>query len=156
VLAGIEPSPESAAVRVRAALMSGRALDVFRRMVEHQGGNPRIVDDYALMPVAPGREVLPAWTGGVVTRVLAGGIGRATHKLGAGRTVVGEPVDHAVGLRMLVVRGQRVEAGQPLLELHHRAGRGLDEARALCREAISIDAAAEAIAPGGRILGEVR
>jgi len=125
-------------------------------MVERQGGNPGVVDDYALMPVAPDRETLPAWRGGVITRVLAGSVGRATHQLGAGRTVVGEPVDHAVGLRMLVVRGERVEPGQPLVELHHRAGRGLDAARALLREAIQIDDAGGAAAPGDRILGEVR
>ena len=63
---------------------------------------------------------------------------------------------NAVGLRMLVVRGERVEPGQPLVELHHRAGRGLEAARALCREAIHIDAAGAAGAPGDRILGEVR
>ena len=156
VLAGVERTPEAASTRVTAALTSGRALDVFRRMVERQGGNPGVVDDYALMPVAPDRETLPAWRGGVITRVLAGSVGRATHQLGAGRTVVGEPVDHAVGLRMLVARGERVEPGQPLVELHHRAGRGLDAARALLREAIQIDDAGGAAAPADRILGEVR
>jgi len=54
------------------------------------------------------------------------------------------------------VRGERVEPGQPLVELHHRAGRGLDAARALLREAIQIDDAGGAAAPGDRILGEVR
>jgi thymidine phosphorylase len=156
VLAGVESNPEPATARATAALASGRALDVFRRMVERQGGNPRVVDDYTLMPQAPECERLTAWTGGVVTSVLAGSIGRATHQLGAGRTVVGEPVDHAVGLRLLVVRGERVQAGQPLLELHHRAGRGLEAARALCREAIHIDEAGVPAAPGDRILGEVR
>jgi len=156
LLAGVERTPEAAATRVSDALTSGRALEVFRRMVERQGGDPRVVDDYELMPVAPDRETLTAASGGVVTHVLAGSIGRATHQLGAGRTVVGEAVDHAVGLRMLVVRGERVEPGQPLVELHHRAGRGLEAARALCREAIHIDAAGAAGAPGDRILGEVR
>jgi len=156
VLAGVERTPEAASTRVTAALTSGRALDVFRRMVERQGGNPGVVDDYALMPVAPDRETLPAWRGGVITRVLAGSVGRATHQLGAGRTVVGESVDHAVGLRLLVARGERVEPGQPLVELHHRAGRGLDAARALLREAIQIDDAGGAAAPADRILGEVR
>ena len=92
----------------------------------------------------------------MVTRVLAGSIGRAAHHLGAGRTTVGEPVDHAVGVRMQVVRGERVRTGQPLLELHHRGGRGLEAARTLCRDAIHIDPAAPPTPPGDRILGEVR
>jgi pyrimidine-nucleoside phosphorylase/thymidine phosphorylase len=156
MLAGIEATANAALARATDALASGRALDVFTRMVERQGGDPRVADDYGLMPVAPDRESLTAWTDGVVTRVLAGSIGRATHHLGAGRTTVGEPVDHAVGLRMQVVRGERVRKGQPLLELHHRGGRGLEAARALCREAIHIDEAAPAMPAPDRILGEVR
>jgi len=156
LLAGLETTANAALSRAASALSSGRALEVFARMVERQGGNPGVVDDYGLMPVAPDRETLAAWADGVVTHVLAGSIGRATHQLGAGRTTVGEPVDHAVGLRMLVVRGERVRRGQPLLELHHRGGRGLEAARALCREAIQIDAAGQAMPAGDRILGEVR
>jgi len=156
LLAGLETTANAALSRATSALSSGRALEVFARMVERQGGNPGVVDDYSLMPVAPDRETLTAWADGVVTHVLAGSIGRATHQLGAGRTTVGEPVDHAVGLRMLVVRGERVRQGQPLLELHHRGGRGLEAARALCREAIQIDAAGQAMPAGDRILGEVR
>jgi thymidine phosphorylase len=70
---------------------------------------------------------------------------------------VGDPVDHAVGIRMLAGRGDRVAPGQPLLEFHHRAGHGLERARALCREAIEI--VDDGTAPAGsaeRILGEVR
>ena len=156
VLAGLETTANAALARATDALASGRGLDVFRRMVECQGGDPRVVDDYGVMPVAPDREPFPAWTDGVVTRVLAGSIGRATHQLGAGRTAVGEPVDHAVGLRMQVVRGERVRKGQPLLELHHRGGRGLEAARRLCRNAIHIDEAVPAVPATDRILGEVR
>ena len=156
VLGGVEVEADAALARVQAALSSGRALDVFRRMVERQGGNPRVVDDYAVMPVAPDLDVVRARTGGVVTRVLAGGIGRASHALGAGRSQVSDPVDHAVGVRMLVTRGDRVEPGGALVELHHREGHGLDAARTLCYEAIGIDERGAAGSAGERILGEVR
>jgi thymidine phosphorylase len=156
MLAGLETTANAALARATGALASGRALEVFARMEERQGGDRRVVDDYSLMPVAPDRVSFTAWTDGVVTRVLAGSIGRATHQLGAGRSTVGEPVDHAVGLRMQVVRGERVRKGQPLLELHHRGGRGLDVARTLCREAIHIDEAAPVVPATDRILGEVR
>jgi thymidine phosphorylase len=156
VLAGLETTVNAALSRAADALASGRALEVFRRMVERQGGDPRVLDDYGLMPVAPDNEIVTAWADGVVTHVLAGSIGRATHQLGAGRTTVAEPVDHAVGLRMQVVRGDPVRKGQPLLELHHRGGRGLEAARALCREAIHIDETGQAVPVGDRILGEVR
>jgi len=156
VLAGVESDAGAALERARAALGSGRALEVFRHMVERQGGNPRVVDDYTLMAVAPDRDVVTAPSAGVLMQVLAGAIGRASHELGAGRSKVGDPVDHAVGLRMLATRGDRVERGQPLVEIHHRGGHGLEAARALCREAIHIAESGQAAPAGERILGEVR
>jgi thymidine phosphorylase len=55
---------------------------------------------------------------------------------------------------VLVQRGERVSEGQPLLELRHRRGRGLDQAVALCRTGISI--ADEAPASRPKVLAEVR
>ena len=87
-------------------------------------------------------------------RLGAQAIGRAANALGAGRKRVGDAVDHAVGIVALVKPGDAVREGQPLLELHHRDGRGLNEALAACREAIAIGDAAPALGP--KILGEVR
>ncbi len=153
VLAGVE-SEAGAGGLVSEALASGRALQVFARMVEHQGGNPRVVEDYGLLPSAPGREVFRAPRTGWVFAMWAEAIGRASNALGAGRSKVGDAVDHGVGVRALVSRGDRVGAGQPLLELHHRDARGLEAAMALCAEAMEIgDAVPE---PRERVLGEVR
>ena len=40
--------------------------------------------------------------------------------------------------RITLRLGERVSAGHPLLELHHRGGRGVEAAMALCREAVAI------------------
>jgi pyrimidine-nucleoside phosphorylase len=138
LLSGQEHSEAAAATRVSDALSSGRALDTFSRMIERQGGDPRVVDDYALLPSAPGREVCCAPRDGYLTALKAAAIGRASNVLGAGRSKVGESVDLGVGLITCVKPGEKVAAGQPLLELHHRDGRGVEAALALCREAIAI------------------
>ena len=44
------------------------------------------------------------------------------------RTRSGDPIDHGVGIIMLAKPATRVRSGQPLLELHHRDGRGLEAA----------------------------
>ncbi len=136
-LAGVE-SDAAAAAQVREALASGRALHTFARMIEAQGGDAGIVDDYARLPSAPGREVVRAARPGIVEAVRAGAVGRACSVLGAGRARVDEPIDHGVGILVLARPGESVAAGQPLIELHHRDRRGLDAALALCAEAFVI------------------
>jgi pyrimidine-nucleoside phosphorylase len=153
VLAGVAPDERQAAACVDAQLSSGAALETFRRMIEAQGGNPRVVDDYTLMPSAPDRADVPAGRSGYVTAMRAEAIGVASNALGAGRSKVGETIDHGVGVTLLVKPGDRVEAGQPLVTLQHRGGRGLDPARALCAGAFQIEDAASA--PRPKILAEV-
>jgi pyrimidine-nucleoside phosphorylase len=138
VLAGQESSEAAATHRVAEALSSGRALETFAKMIERQGGDPRVVDDYSRLPSAPDREVCRAPKDGYVTTLKAEAIGRASNVLGAGRNKVGESVDHGVGIIACVRLGERVSAGHQLLELHHRGGRGVEAAMALCREAVAI------------------
>jgi pyrimidine-nucleoside phosphorylase len=154
VLAGLADDEHAAGDRVEQALGSGRALETFARMVERQGGNPRVADDYSLLPSAPGRTACPAPRGGYLTALKAEALGRASNVLGAGRTMVGESVDHGVGVAVLAKPGDRVSEGQPLVELHHRDGRGLDAALELCRAGIRIGDAPPA--QRDKILGEVR
>jgi pyrimidine-nucleoside phosphorylase len=154
MLGGVESDAAAATARVTQALASGRALQTFARMIEAHGGDPRVVDDPSLLPATPGRARFEASRAGFVARMKAEALGRASNELGAGRSAVGDPIDHAVGIVTLVKPGDRVERGQPLLELHHRDGRGLSAALALCGESISIGD--EAPVPRAKLLGEVR
>ena len=154
ILAGLERDPAAAVARVEAALASGRALQTFARMVEAHGGNPRIVDDYSLLPAAPGRALLRAPRGGFLTGLGAELIGRASHALGAGRATIDAAIDPGVGVIVLATCGDEVQEDQPLLELYHRDGRGLEAARSLCSRAVVIGDAPPA--PRAKVLGEVR
>jgi thymidine phosphorylase len=154
VIGGVEPDADAAAARVSAALSSGRALETFARMIDRQGGDARVVEDRSLLPSVRGRERLAASRAGFITRLAAQPIGRAANALGAGRTRVDDDIDHGVGIIALAKPGDAVREGQPLLELHHRDGHGLEEARAACCEAVTIgdDAPPRRM----KILGEVR
>ena len=139
ILAGLERDAAAASARVDDALASGRALETLSRMIERQGGNRRAVDNYSLMPSAPDRAVVAAPRSGFITQMAALAIGRAAHVLGAGRSRVGDPVDHGVGAVTLAHVGDEVREGEPLIELRHRGGHGLDEALVLSRGAIAIN-----------------
>jgi thymidine phosphorylase len=106
-LVGIEADP-------RQAIASGRALEVFKRMIRAQGGDP----DAPLPQARHRREALPAAAGGWVTRLDARAVGVAAWRLGAGRARKEDSVSHTAGVRCLAKPGDYVAAGQPVLELH--------------------------------------
>jgi pyrimidine-nucleoside phosphorylase len=124
--------------KARAAIASGEALDRFRRIIEQQGGDPRVVDDYSRLPAAPSRYVVEAERNGYLSRLDAELVGRASVLLGAGRDRVDDAVDPAVGLVIRAKPGARLSAGDPVLEVHYREQAKLDAALALARRAITI------------------
>ena len=127
--------------KVRDAMASGAGLDRFRRMIARQGGDPGIVDDPSPLGLAPGREWARAPRAGYVTGLDAMLIGRAAAALGAGRATAEDRIDHGVGIRVLASLGALVRAGEPVLELIHRDGKGLHDATALAVQAIELGGA---------------
>jgi pyrimidine-nucleoside phosphorylase len=120
LLGGVAATRHEAEESVRRAIASGAALERFRAMVEAQGGDPRVVDDYARLPAAPARHLVEAPGSGFLDRVDAALVGRASVALGAGRDRVEDPVDPAVGVMVRAKPGDYLEARQPVLELHYR------------------------------------
>jgi pyrimidine-nucleoside phosphorylase len=141
--------------RVREAIASGAGLERFRQMIETQGGDPRVVDDYSRLPHIDGpSHMMLADRAGFVTRVDAELVGRASVALGAGRDRVDDPVDFAVGVIVKAKPGAQVRAGDPLLEFHHRDRAKLDAALALAARAVTISD--ERPAERRLVVGEVR
>nr|MDT0667148.1 thymidine phosphorylase [Micromonospora sp. DSM 115978] len=106
-VAGLADGPDPAEV-----LASGAAFEVWRRMVAAQGGDPD-----APLPVATRVETVVAETAGYLRRLDARAVGVAAWRLGAGRARKEDPVSATAGVRWTAMPGDRVEAGQPLLEL---------------------------------------
>jgi pyrimidine-nucleoside phosphorylase len=123
---------------VRGAIASGAGLDRFRRIIEMQGGDPRVVDDDRRLPSAPGRHLVRAGSAGYLTQLDAELVGRASVMLGAGRDRVEDPVDHAVGIMVLAKPGDHVSAGDGVLELHYRDGAKRDRALELANRAFAV------------------
>jgi pyrimidine-nucleoside phosphorylase len=127
------------------AVDSGQAISALERWIEAQGGDPGVGEDpWSVLERAPVRIEVPAGRGGVVQRVDALAVGRAAASLGAGRRRPGEDVDHAVGVVVLVKRGDRLARGEPLAEVHARDAGGAGHAVERLERAIEIgDAPAE-------------
>jgi pyrimidine-nucleoside phosphorylase len=147
VLGGVAADRPTARQRVRTAIGRGEGLERFRRIIETQGGDPRVVDDASRLPAAPHRHIFTAARAGFVTALDAGLVGRASVMLGAGRDRAEDPVDPAVGIVLLAKPGQPVSAGDGVLELHYRDRARLDQALALAERALVIAAVPPLPAP---------
>jgi len=116
--------------RAEQAVADGSALAAYRRWIEAQGGDP----DEGALPGAPVVREVAADRSGFVGSIGAVDVGVAALRLGAGRRTKEDAIDHAVGVRCLAKRGDRVDEGQPLAEVHARddesADRGVADVRA--------------------------
>lgn len=137
-LADLAKTRSESEQRVREALTSGQALDVMRQCIAQQGGNPKVCDDYSLLPTAPRRTEFRAPRSGFVTKLDAELLGRACMTLGAGRERVEDTVDHAVGAVLMAKEGTEVVSGQVLMEIHYRDEARLHRAWSLFHDAVGI------------------
>jgi pyrimidine-nucleoside phosphorylase len=154
VLGGVASDLADGRRRTHEAIGSGAGLERFQRIIEQQGGDPRVVDDYGLMPTAPARQLITATCAGFLTGLDAELIGRASVGLGAGRDRVEDPVDPAVGIVVVAEPGDELRPGDPILELHYRDQDRLEAAMQLASRAITMGSAPPAALP--LIVGEVR
>jgi pyrimidine-nucleoside phosphorylase len=114
-------------------LNNGAALAKFKQMVAAQGGDVRVIDDPMLLPQARIIQTYVATQAGYIAQVAADEIAWAAFDLGAGREKKGDPIDHAVGLRVYVKVGSKVESGQPLVSIYANDAERL----ARCRERLA-------------------
>jgi pyrimidine-nucleoside phosphorylase len=118
VAAGVSPDEASAVAGVNGAIASGTGLEAFRRIIENQGGDPKVLDDYARLPRASREHRVVARRSGFVT-FRAAPIGHAAVALGAGRLQLDDLVNPGVGIELLVPHGAAVTTGDPVLRVRY-------------------------------------
>ena len=118
-LAGLEPDDDAARARVRGVLMSGAGLETLRAIIDAQGGDPAVIDDYGRLPAARYEGRIEAAADGVVSAIDALAVGRAAVRLGAGRDRVDATIDHAVGIEVIAPVGTPVRRGDPVLGIRY-------------------------------------
>jgi pyrimidine-nucleoside phosphorylase len=138
MLGGRATDETGAANLLRESVRTGRALDTFRRWVEAQGGDPRIVDDPDVLPHAAKTRTVGAPAGGWVASYDAEGVGKAAMLMGAGRARKEDAVDPAAGLVLHAKVGDRIEVGSPLATLHAATDALLDAGESRFLRAVRI------------------
>ncbi|MBD8205371.1 thymidine phosphorylase [Microbacterium sp. CFBP 8790] len=127
---------------VEAALNDGRAMDVWKRMIRAQDGDPD-----AALPTPRETHTVVADRSGIVTRIEALPFGIGAWRLGAGRARAEDAVVHAAGIDLHVAVGQPITAGQPLFTLSADDGARFERALASVDGAWEIGDTATAASP---------
>jgi thymidine phosphorylase len=125
--------------RIEDAIGSGRAAEVFQRMVAALGGPGDLLDQPRKhLQSAPVVRPVHAEGAGIVSRIATRDVGVAVVAMGGGRTRPQDPVDHAVGFTELAGIGARVDAQRPLAVVHARSEAEADAAAERLRRAYAV------------------
>ena len=127
-LAGINKDPAT-------GLKDGSAMQVWKKMIIAQGGNPDVE-----IPVAKQKENVVATQSGYITDLDAYAIGLSAWRLGAGRAKKEDAVSKTAGIICLAKEGDYVEKDQPVLELHIDDSSRLPLAKEALKNAFTIGA----------------
>jgi pyrimidine-nucleoside phosphorylase len=138
LLAGNARDEAEAENYVREAFTCGAGVDALRETIEQQGGDPRVIDDYSLLPHTNATVQVMTDRTGYVTSIDAEKVGIAVRILGGGRDRAEDGIDHAVGVIVRAKPGERVSIEQPVFEVHYNDGAKLVQAMPLLAKAFEV------------------
>ena len=146
LVGGLEGEREAARRRCEETVTSGKAAEVFARMVTALGGPADFVESYeALLPKAA--VIKPVIAKGVVQSVDTRAVGNAIIELGGGRREVGQELDLSVGLTDIAPIGAELGGDRPLAVVHAASEADADRAAELLRSAVELGDSAPETGP---------
>jgi thymidine phosphorylase len=139
LLAGIETQREAALRRAESAVISGKAAEVFGRMVAALGGPADLLEraDHYL-PAAPVTAPIAPAENGYLAAVDARAVGNAIIELGGGRRRAEDKLDLAVGFTDVAPIGAAVDRERPLAVVHAASDAAAQRAMLNLRSACTI------------------
>jgi thymidine phosphorylase len=119
VQSGVAGSLFEAEGRAQDALSSGRAAEIFARMVHMLGGPADLLERRdAYLRQAPVERPVPASRAGWLAACDARDVGVSVIDLGGGRRHPADRIDHSVGFTGLLPLGTHVNEGDPIAVVH--------------------------------------
>ncbi len=153
LLGRVTDSLDDARSKYDSVIAGGRAFERFSNAVAEQGGNPRSLEDYSLLPQARHEDAVVAPKDGFISGLEARAMGVASMILGAGRERSDAIIDPAVGLVFEKKIGDEVQAGERVCVVYSNDSSRLAQALDMIRGAITISA--EPVSPPPLVLERV-
>lgn len=146
-LAGKAASPDAGARKLEGLIRNGKAFACFKRMVESQGGDVRVIDSPNLLPQAAGSKMVAAPKAGFIGLLDARVVGETAVILGAGRSSIDQALDYGAGIYLDKKLGDRVKKGECVARLYGGDGQRLESAHAHFVKAFRVSAKAPRVPP---------
>lgn len=137
-LGGIINKMEDGIKILKEKLKNGTGLKKFRELIELQGGNPDVIEDYNLFPQAEIIKEVKSIESGYVQKMNTENIGTAGCILGAGRLNINSPVDFSAGLILKKKIGDYVERGEPVVTIYTNKNEIVSEAESIILNSYTI------------------
>ncbi|MEZ7957441.1 MAG: thymidine phosphorylase [Rubritalea sp.] len=122
LVGGLASDQATAEEMLEDALTSGKAAEVFSRMVVGLGGPSDLLEnDDAHLPKANHLTEVKATEDGYISAIDTRNIGLSVVELGGGRMRADQSIDHSVGLTDIVELGQKISKGETLCLIHSKS-----------------------------------
>jgi len=119
-------------------IKSGKPVEMLKEFIGEYGGDPRLVDDYSLLPMAQNMVEFKAESSGYIGKIEAEEVGKSAMVLGAGRATKEDLINHGVGVVLTKKIGDRVEAGDVLAKIYFDEDMNLESSTRLLAGAFEI------------------
>jgi pyrimidine-nucleoside phosphorylase len=149
VQAGKSDDEATARKQLEEIIASGKGLAKLAELIERQGGNPAVIDNYKLMPQAAltHEVVMPGNKARWISRLNGKTVAEGCKLMGAGRSKKGDPINLAVGVVMKGKVGSKIEAGAPIATIYGDSREMIELAESKIHEAIQYADSAVEVPP---------
>ncbi len=107
-------SAEEGKKLIRETISNGNALNKLKEIIEAQGGNSKVIEDYSLLPQAKFRKEVTSDKSGYIKTIDTKAIGKLAQFLGAGRERKEDKIDLSCGIIFNKKIGDKIEKGEKI------------------------------------------
>lgn len=139
LILGKKAKTEEEAIKILSKnIENGKALEKFKELIIQQSGNPEIINDYSLLPMANNKYELRSEKSGFIYETDTAMIGRASVETGAGRTYKEQELDYGAGIILKKRIGDKVEKDEVIATIYSSTEEKCILASNILKEAIKI------------------
>ncbi len=128
---GMFDSIEESKKYLEELIISGKALEKFKEIIESQGGNSKIIDDYSVLPQAAIQYEVKSDKDSFVKHIDALKVAKACKILGAGREKKTDIIDYSVGVYLNKKDGEAVKKNETFATIYSNKEELIEEAKQL-------------------------